>query len=139
MHEKRHEVERQLTSGSIIVTTSCTKVIEILRTDLLLGDSKTAQLHFVDAQITRVRRLIGVAGRSGKAVVRISSLGQVDIVLASHMILHDVLVLEVHAADVTLGGVGGVLVLIADVAAKAARMNVPPAHLALHLPLHTGG
>ncbi len=59
-------------------------------------------------------------------------LGEIQVVLASHVILHDAVVLEVHGADGALGGGGGA-VLLAHMAPQAARVVVAPAYAALHL------
>jgi hypothetical protein len=59
-------------------------------------------------------------------------LGEVQVVLASHVILHDAVVLEEHGADGALGGSGGAM-LLAHMAPQAARVVVAPAHTALHL------
>jgi hypothetical protein len=59
-------------------------------------------------------------------------LGEVQMMLASHVILHDAVVLEVHGADGALGGGGGAM-LLAHMAPQAPRVVVAPTHPALHL------
>jgi hypothetical protein len=59
-------------------------------------------------------------------------LGEIQVVLAPHVILHDAVVLEVHGADGALGGGGGAM-LLAHMAPQAPRVVVAPAHTALHL------
>jgi len=61
-------------------------------------------------------------------------LGQVQVMLASHVILHDAVVLEAHGADGALRRSGGAM-LLAHMALQAPRVIVPPAHPTLHLTL----
>ena len=85
---------------------------------------------------TRSLRLTPIGGYSN--IRARAGLGQIKVVLASHVILHDALVLEEHEADVALGGeAAGVRgpVLVPHVPPEAAHVVVATAHRTLRLPV----
>jgi hypothetical protein len=62
----------------------------------------------------------------------------VEIVLASHVVLHDAHILELHTADVTLGRAGiRCAMLVTHMTPQAARVIIPLAYFTLHPALHT--